>query len=125
MNVSQPFTPPSTGSWEIEQTHLTKPPSVLMAELMPDAMMRGFKDGTRHYGILLDHLEVAVINRFVYFAPRAVGAPKSAKGPPPRWLFAVMRRLHPELRRRIRRAESVFRDRLWRQDVERWDKELR
>src|SRR5688572_25397986 len=124
-NPPAAFTPPSPGAWELEQTHLTRPPSIYSASIFPGAMMAGFKDGTRHYGILLDHLEVAVINRFIYFAPRAVGAPKSAKGPPPRWLFAVMRRFHPELRRRIRRAESVFRDRVWRQDVERWDKELR
>src|SRR5688572_32666177 len=100
-NPPAAFTPPSPGAWELEQTHLTRPPSIFSVSIFPGAMMAGFKDGTRHYGILLDHLEVAVINCFIYFAPRADGAPKSAKGPPPRWLFAVMRRLHPELRRRI------------------------
>src|SRR5688572_33337189 len=75
-NPSAAFTPPSPGAWELEQTHLTRPPSIFSASIFPGAMMAGFKDGTRHYGILLDHLEVAVINRFIYFAPRAVGAPK-------------------------------------------------
>ena len=125
MNVTQPFTPPSPGSWEIEQTHLTKPPSVLMAELMPAAMMRGFKEGTRHYGILLDHLEVAIINRFVYIAPRPVGAPKNAKGTPPRFVFEILRRLHPAIRQRVARASEVWRDRVWRADVEWWDREVR
>ena len=87
--------------------------------------MAGFKEGTSHYGLLLDHLEVAVINRFIYYAARAVGAPKSAKGAPPRLLFEVMRRVHPEIRRRVRRAESIFRDKVWREDVERWDRTLR
>ena len=87
--------------------------------------MAGFKAGTRHYGLLLDYLDVGVINRFIYFAPRAVGAPKGAKGPPPRLVFEVMRRLHPEIRRRVRRAEVTFRDRLWREDVELWDRTLR
>jgi rifampicin phosphotransferase len=119
------FTPPSPGAWELEQTHLTRPPSMFSAAVMPDAMMAGFKEGTRTYGLLLDHLEVAVINRFYYFAPRAVGAPKSAKGPPPRLVFAIMRRVHPEIRRRVRLADSVFRDRVWRRDVEKWDRELR
>ena len=125
MNVTQSFTPPSPGSWELEQTHLTKPPSILMAELMPGPMMRGFSEGTRHYGILLDHLEVATINRFIYIAPRPVGAPKSAKGTPPRFVFEILRRLHPAIRQRVARAGEVLRDRVWRGDVEWWDNEVR
>jgi pyruvate,water dikinase len=119
------FQPPSPGAWELEQTHLTRPPSVYSAAVIPDSMMAGFKAGTRHYGLLLDHLEVAVINRFLYVAPRPVGAPKGAKGAPPRFVFEILRRLHPEVRRRVHRAETVFRDRLWRTDVEQWDREWR
>jgi len=125
VETAQTFTPPSPGSWELEQTHLTKPPSVLTAELTPASMMRGFSEGTRHYGLLLDHLEVAVINRFLYMAPRPVGAPKSAKGTPPRLVFEILRRLHPAIRQRIQRAEVVLRDRVWRGDLEWWDNEVR
>ena len=123
--ATQTFTPPSPGSWELEQTHMTKPPSVLTAELWPQSMMRGFAEGTRHYGLLLDHLEVAVVNRFIYLAPRPVGAPKSAKGTPPRVVFELLRRLHPGIRQRIKRADAVFRDRVWRADMEWWDNEVR
>jgi rifampicin phosphotransferase len=125
MDVTQTFTPPSPGSWELEQTHLTKPPSVLLGELMPPSMMRGFSEGTRHYGLLLDYLEVAVINRFLYIAPRPVGAPKSAKGTPPRLVFEVLRRVHPAIRQRINRAGEVLRDRVWRADIEWWDNKVR
>ena len=93
------FVPPSPGSWELEQTHMTRPLSVVMHGVFPENMMRGFADGTRAYGILLDHMEVAIINGFTYTAPRPVGAPKGAKGPPPRLMFEVLRRLHPEIRR--------------------------
>jgi len=96
-----------------------------MAEIFPRHMMRGFREGTETYGVLLDYIEVAVINRFTYVAARPVGAPKSAKGPPPRFLFAILQRLHPELRRRIRRAEEVFRTRAWRDDIRRWDQEIK
>jgi pyruvate,water dikinase len=122
---SPAFTPPSPGAWELEQTHLTRPPSVFIAATMPTAMMAGFKEGTRVYGVLLDHLEVAVINRFIYTAPRAVGAPKGAKGPPPRLVFEILRRVHPEIRRRVVRAADVFRDRYWREDVSWWDREVK
>jgi pyruvate,water dikinase len=124
--VSSPaFTPPSSGAWELEQTHLTRPPSLFVVAVMPPAMMAGFKEGTRVYGVLLDHLEVAVINRFLYTAPRAVGAPKGAKGTPPRLVFEILRRIHPEIRRRVARAAEVFRDRYWRQDVIWWDREVK
>jgi rifampicin phosphotransferase len=125
MNVTEAFTPPSPGSWELEQTHLTKPPSVLLAELMPPSMMRGFAEGTRHYGLLLDHLEIAVINRFLYVAPRPVGAPKSAKGTPPRLVFEILRRVHPAIRQRVKRADAVLRDRVWRDDITWWDTEIK
>ena len=120
-----PFTPPSPGAWELEQTHVVRASSVLMAELFPRNIMRGFSEGTREYGVLLDHLEVAVINRFIYVAPRPVGAPKSAKGPPPRLVFKLLCALHPEVRRRIARAGEVFRDRTWRRELVWWDDEVK
>ena len=119
------FTPPSPGAWELEQTHLTRPPSIYATSVFPPAMMRGFSEGTRAYGVLLDHLEVAVINRFLYTAPRPAAAPKNAHGTPPRAVFWLLSRLHPELRRRIRRAGEVFRDRLWRKDLAWWDTEVK
>lgn len=119
------FTAPAPGAWELDQTHLTRALSVMMAEIFPDAMMRGFKDASKAYGLLLDHLEIAVINRFGYMAPRPVGAPKNAKGTPPRLVFTLMQRLHPEMRRRIRRAEEVFRERAWRKDAEWWQREVK
>ena len=119
------FVPPSPGAWELEQTHVTKPPSVYFTTVWPAPMMRGFKEGTRHYGLLLDHLEVAVINRFVYVAARPVGAPKGAKGPPPRPIFKLLTLLHPEIRRRIRRSQEVMARQIWREDVARWDEEVK
>jgi rifampicin phosphotransferase len=119
------FVPPSPGAWELEQTHVTRPVSFYMAEVWFDDMKRGFQDGSRAYGVLLDYMEPAVINRFAYIASRPVGAPKSAKGPPPRLLFSVIQRLHPEIRRRLRRTEEVFRTRAWRDDIRKWEQEVK
>jgi len=123
--TSSGFAPPSPGAWELEQTHITKTPSVYLTSVFPDAMMRGFKAGTSHYGVLLDYLEVAVINRFMYYAARPVGAPKGAKGPPPKLIFQLMTRVHPEIRRRIRRSREVLDNKLWREDVALWDTEVK
>ena len=46
-----------------------------------------------------------------------MGAPENAKGVPPRAVFALLRRLHPEIRRRIKRTKVAFRDRIWRDEL--------
>lgn len=119
------FEPPSPGAWEIEATHTQRPITYYLGTLFPEHMMRGFKAATASCGALLDHFEVVLINQFLYLAPRPVGAPKSAKGPPPKLIFKLLTRLHPEIRRRLRRTREVFERKLWREDVACWDAEVK
>src|SRR5262245_37767648 len=119
-----PFVPPSPGSWELERTHATKPMSKFMSTVFPKSMVRGFAEATREYGALLDHIELALINGLLYSAPRPVGAPKGAKGPPPRPVFWLLSRLHPEVRRRIKKSQTVFTERLWRKELAWWDQQV-
>lgn len=119
------FVPPAPGAWEIEATHMQRPISRWLAELFPANMMRGFKEATARYGVLLSHLEVAVIGGFIYMCPRPVGAPPKAKGPPPKLIFKLLTKLHPEIRRRLKRSKEVYEGKLWREDVERWDREIK
>jgi rifampicin phosphotransferase len=118
--IEAKWTPPSAGSWELEQTHLVRPMSRWLGPLFAANMMRGFKDFTPRYGMLLDHLEIALINGFGYATPRPVGAPKGAKGPPPKLVFKILTKLHPEIRRRIKRSAQVWQDKTWREDARRW-----
>src|SRR6185295_2173286 len=60
-----------------------------------------------------------------YIAPRIVGAPRGAKGPPPRLIFKLLTRLHPEIRRRLKTCRTVFDDAPWREDVRRWDHDMK
>lgn len=109
--------------WELESTHMVRPVSRSMAEVFPAAATAGFREGMERYGLLLDHLEFAVVNRFIYICPRGVGAPKGAKGPPPKLIFKLLTKLHPEMRKRIRRVGEVWKTKFWRDDVRRWDNE--
>ncbi|MEQ1759538.1 MAG: PEP-utilizing enzyme [Vicinamibacterales bacterium] len=120
-----PFVPPSPGAWELERTHFTRPISRFATAVFPAAMKRGFGDATRAYGALLDYIELAVVNGVVYSAARPVGAPKGAKGHPPRPVFWLLQRLHPEIRRRIKRADEVFAQRFWREELRWWDSEVK
>ena len=53
----------------------------------------------------------------------AFGAAKGAKGPPPGPVLWLLTRLHPGMRARIRTTERAFADKLWRQDLARWDEQ--
>lgn len=123
--ASASYVPPSPGQWELERTHSTRPVSGFMAALSGPFFIRGFGESMKAYGALLDYLDVAVINGFMYSAPRPVGAPKDAKGHPPRAVFWALQRVHPEIRRRIRRADVVFATRFWREELKWWDTEVK
>ncbi|MGE3454084.1 MAG: PEP-utilizing enzyme [Kofleriaceae bacterium] len=96
-----------------------------LGEVFPPNMMRGFRESTERYGALLDYMEMAVVDGFIYLCPRPVGAPKTAKGPPPPFIFKLLARLHPAIRKRNKRAVETFKTKRWREDVERWDRELK
>jgi pyruvate,water dikinase len=119
------FVTPGPGSWEREQTHFVQPISRYLGDIFPAAMTRGFREMTSRYGILLDYIELAVVDGFVYTAPRPVGAPKAAKGPPPKPVFKLMTWLHPEIRRRIKRSREALETKIWRDDVRMWDAEIK
>ncbi|HEU4886373.1 MAG TPA: hypothetical protein VFV49_00695, partial [Thermoanaerobaculia bacterium] len=123
MSQSTEFVAPGPGVWELETTHMMRPLSRSMAAVFPSAASAGFRAGMERYGMLLEYLEFAVVNGFVYICPRGVGAPKGAKGPPPKLIFKLLTKLHPEVRRRIRTIAEVFATKRWRQDVAKWDSE--
>jgi phosphohistidine swiveling domain-containing protein len=117
------FTPPGPGVWERESTHLVRPMSRALEALYPQAATEGFRWAMARYGLLLETMEFAPVNRFIYICARPVGAPKSAKGPPPKLIFKLLTKLHPEVRKRIRDIGQVWKTKRWREDVARWDDE--
>jgi rifampicin phosphotransferase len=117
------FTPPGPGVWELEATHMQRPISRAMEAVYPAAATAGFREGMARYGMLLETMEFAIVNRFIYMCARPVGAPKAAKAPPPRFVFKMLMKFHPEIRRRVRRVAEVWETRFWREDVKRWDDE--
>ena len=123
--MHEDFTPPGPGVWERESTHTLRPVSRAFAAVFPDAATAGFRDGMARYGLLLECLEFRIVNRYVYTAARGVGAPKGAKGPPPKLIFKLLTKVHPEIRRRIRTLTETWATKRWRTDVELWDRELK
>ncbi|MEA2462487.1 MAG: rifampicin phosphotransferase [Acidobacteriota bacterium] len=123
MHETNGFAPPGPGVWELEATHLQRPVSRALAAVFPAAATEGFREGMARYGMLLECMEFAVVNRFVYMCARPVGAPPDAKAPPPKFIFKLLTKVHPEIRRRVRRVTEVWETKFWREDVKRWDEE--
>src|SRR5215203_5298541 len=123
------FKAPGPGSWELEQTHFGKPAtryaSAIISDPLSDPFSRGFGEGTKRYGLLLDTLRMRFVNDFAYSKFVPVGAPDNAVGPPPRPIFMILTRLHPEIRRRTAAAPEVFEKKLWREDLRRWDEQVK
>jgi rifampicin phosphotransferase len=123
--ADQTFAPPGPGSWFLDPTHWTRPVTRFHAEIFPDAFQRGFGESLRRYGSLLEYLEAGFVNGFPYYCARPVGAPREAVGHPPKEVWDELARTHPEIRRRLETSATVFERKLWREDLERWDREVK
>jgi pyruvate,water dikinase len=119
------FEAPGPGAWELDQAHFTRPFTAFAQELLREPFMRGFAEGTRRYGLLLDTMEPGMVHGFAYMKARPVGAPSSATRPPPKLVFKLLVWLHPQVRQRLSAAKVAFEKKLWREDLRRWDEEVK
>lgn len=123
--MSETFTAPGPGVWELETVHYTRPLSHFTREGILRGFAEGFAEGTARYGLMLSHFEGAIVNDLVYTKAVPFGAPKGAKGPPPKIVFQLLTRLHPKIRRRIRDSFEAFDGKRWREDLKRWDDDVK
>ncbi len=120
---SKQWTAPGPGPWEAESAHFPRPIPRFGREKFVAGFMAGFAESTARYGLLLSHFEIGIVNDFWYQQPAAFGAPKGAKGPPPKPILWLLTRLHPKLRARIHDSGAAFAEKRWREDLARWDGE--
>ena len=96
-----PFQPPRPGFWELDPVHFPRPVTCYWSEVHPECIKRGTNDFARAYGLLFDGLEYAYINGFAY-----------------RTVIPVP---DDEVPRRFQRAEEVFKQKYWREQVNDWN----
>jgi pyruvate,water dikinase len=102
------FEPPSPGSWELDATHHPRPVARFITEppaTYEEPFARGFIESLRRYGTLVLYPEYRFINGFAYICVRP--APEE------------------EIPQRFENAARAFETKLWREDVRRWDEELK
>jgi phosphohistidine swiveling domain-containing protein len=99
------FEPPGPGSWRIAAGPMPRPWPRFQTEIHPEQLTEGFRATGRRYGLLLDAIEYRFLHGFAYQSVRMVD--KS------------------EIAERCRTAEQAFADKLWRQDMDRWESEVK
>jgi phosphohistidine swiveling domain-containing protein len=120
MQPPQPFVKPKPGSWVLDSAHCERPLPRIAHRLFSEGFAAGFREGFAKYGALLETIEMQIVNGFLYTCVRPIGAPPEPKGTPPKLILKLILRLHPEMRRRLRRAEQVWLEKPWREDTRRY-----
>ncbi len=99
------FDPPGPGTWLLDSVHVPRPFSRFQAEIHPPNLAEGFRIGARRYGLLLDTLDWRMVHGFAYFATPP--APDD------------------EIPARFAAAEEAFARKFWRDDMRRWEQEVK
>lgn len=100
-NPLPPFEPPGPGFWAQDATHFPRPLTRYFQATHPPAFRSGTHDFARFYGLLIDGLQMAYVNGFGY--NQVMPAPEA------------------DMDARFARAEQVFAQKLWREQMRDWD----
>jgi rifampicin phosphotransferase len=95
------FEPPGPGSWVQDPVHMPRPMTRYWQETHPPAFKKGTNDFARFYRLLMDGLQMGYVNGFGY--RQVLPAPDA------------------EIPERFKRAEQVFAQKLWREQLRDWD----
>ena len=124
MTADLRWDPPGPGTWTYDGSHLPGAPTPIYREAHPSALREGVGRIFERMGVPMRTLDERVVNGRMYSRLEPlIGADKDGP-PPPAALLWVVVRLHPELRRRTKRAKVALSTRVWRKGVERWRDEL-
>jgi phosphohistidine swiveling domain-containing protein len=101
MATSLRFEPPGPGPWLQDPVHFPRPMTRYWQETHCPAFKKGTNDFAQFYGLLIDGLQMGYANGFAY--RQVVPVPEA------------------ELPGRFKRAEQVFPQKLWREQLRDWD----
>lgn len=99
------FEAPRPGFWELDAVHFPRPATRYWIEINPEALKRATSEFARSYGMLFGGLEYAYVNSFAY----------KTVAPVP----------DDEVPQRFQRAEEVFRQKFWREQVNDWNRSVK
>lgn len=112
------WTPPGPGPWQRDKSHMPYMTSRSLGELLPQGFARGFAEGFAQYGLLLDRMQPAIVNGFLFLQPQPFDMPGPDGPKDPEWI-------HAEFGRRIGVAAAAMEGKIWRDDLVLWDNEFK
>lgn len=95
------FEPPGPGPWKQDPVHFPRPMTRYFQDTHPAAFKKGTNDFARFYGLLIDGIQIGYVNGFGY--NQVMPAPEA------------------EIPQRLQRAEQVFAQKIWREQLLDWD----
>jgi pyruvate,water dikinase len=120
------------GDWTRDAFHEPVPISPFGKVMLTEQILKVFPAVFAEFGILIDRAEAAFIGGWMYNRMVPLGAPppgrrdgRSRPSTPPRWLLAILMRLHPAIRRRTGAARQAIASDLAGTVIRRWVDEWR
>ncbi len=115
------WNPPGPGSWRAERSHGGPGVSRLYARILSEHTEPTYRQVFADYGGVVGSMDMQVVNGAIYrrIVP-LLGADKDTGKVPPAPVLWLATRLHPEFRRRERRARQVLADKSYLDQVKAW-----
>jgi pyruvate,water dikinase len=124
--MSIEFSPPGPGHWALDRSHYPGGTSPISQWLIGEGMAAGMERVFSEMGAPVRRIEARFVNGFMYTRVwPLIGGDKPAKRLPPAPILKLVTHLHPEFRRRAKRAASTMAERPALQVAERWEHEIR
>jgi len=117
------------GVWVNTTMHWPAPQSQFGMVIITEQLLKAIPSACAELGLMIDHVEHRSIGGWSYSQLTPVGAPPPRRGgpssPPPRWVLALLMRLHPAIRRRSNAARKALESDLPATVIRRWYDEWR
>ncbi len=121
------FEAPGPGTWELDRSHYDSGITPIIEEVASTAAITAYRETFARTGVPADGIEFKAVNGFVYARVRPLfGADSTSERTPPDWVIKLMGRIHPEMRRREKRAKAqILSGESFRRTIKQWNETIK
>ena len=121
-NTDPNWTPPGSGTWVCDRSHTSPAPTKLFRRMVSTYTEPTYRSAMKHYGGAIGSIDMQFVNGAMYRRVVPLIAPDRDKGTvPPNAVLWLVTRLHPEFRRREKRAAEVLANKTFLHEVRAWN----
>ena len=120
------FDAPGPGAWILDRTHFPGGTTLIMRELVSDAVDSAYRQLFAEFGMPARTLQMVFVNGYAYTrVVPLVGAERTSSSHPPAIVLRLATRLHPAFRARTKAARATLAGRVWFEAIDEWHDEIR